>query len=189
MMKKFLFSFALSSVLLASPTHAEEPVCHATLSNTELDFGRFGKLGAGTSRTNGPQSVGKQITNLQINCTRPTRFVVRVHGRRAPDGQDFAFGKRGDVLLSVRSAQLDGRAAQVGLAEAQQLAPARWATQLDDWVPGKYLVASDGPDYTRPHTQLTLQLAVEPRLEPNQSQPPSPEQLRSKLAFEVVTVQ
>jgi len=188
MMKKHLLPFALSSVLLAGLAHAEEPVCHATLSNSTLDFGQFGKFGTGTSHSNEPQSVGKQLTTLQVHCTKPTRFVVRAHGRPAPDAQHFAFGKRGDTVLSVQSALLDGQTAQVGLSDAPQVAPARWAKQLD-WTPREYLMESDGPDFTRPHTDLTLQLAVEPRLNPHQSEPPSAEELHTHLRFEVLTVQ
>ena len=188
MMKKHFSYLVLSGVLLTGAAHADEPVCLATLSNPTLDFGRFGKFGSGISRSNGPQSVGKQLAALQISCTRPARFAVRVHGRRAPGEQAFAFGNRGDTTLSVQSAQLDGRAAQVGLSEASGVAPARWATQLD-WMPGKYLTARDGPDLTRPHTQLSVQLAVEPRLNPNQSDPDSTEPLNSNLIFEVVIIQ
>jgi len=187
-MKRYLLSLALSSGLLAGLAQAEEPVCQATLSNATLDFGKFGKFGAGTSSTNGPQSVGKQLTNLQITCNQPTRFVVRAFGRRMAAEPGFAFGKRGDTLLSVQSARLDGRAAEVGLSETPQAAPASWATQLA-WTPGKYLVARDGADFTRPHTQLNLQLMVEPRLNPHQSDSPSAEELTSHLIFLVRMVQ
>lgn len=154
--------------------------CVLTLSSAKIDFGRYNS-GAAANAAPGTQiPIGTRGTNLQVACPQPGYVAITLHGQTRPDGARYAFGQSGDVTVTARSAQADGRTIRVGLVDTPGQVPQTWQDEVK-WLPGKTLVL--GEPNVAPFSQASVQLTVDANLDSAKAHPTGALSLTNSLQF------
>lgn len=73
--------------------------CHITQGSPVIDYGRLPPP---------PLTLSERTVTVTVSCPEPQRVVLFFEGDGLP-GQDFQFGERGTVRVSVSSGTVDGR--------------------------------------------------------------------------------
>ncbi|WDU62461.1 hypothetical protein LRS56_27635 [Pseudomonas poae] len=128
--KHKILSLALLGTLLAAP-QARADNCRLSLNQPRIDYGAMRRdvLMQGTQMT-----LGTRTLTLSIVCAEPAAMALRFIGVAA-DEQGFRFGHQGRFRLSLKHAQVDGRA----VSWAATHLPGESASGL--LLPGQILVA------------------------------------------------
>ena len=125
-----ILCLALLCALLAAPDVQAEN-CRLSLSQPRIDYGdvrRHARV------ENASMALGTRSLSINVICAEPAAMALRFVGVAA-DGQGFRFGRQGRFSLSLKHAQVDGRA--VGWAAAHSSGEAGNGQLL----PGQTLVA------------------------------------------------
>lgn len=109
-------ALALSCVLLAVP-HARAENCHLSLSQSRIDYGA---VRPEVVEASAPVVLATRTFNVTVLCVEPAAMALRFVAVAA-DGQGFRFGREGRFRLSLKHAQVDGRA--VDWSDSGQLLP------------------------------------------------------------------
>ncbi|MPR04446.1 hypothetical protein F0169_21605 [Pseudomonas sp. MAFF 212408] len=166
---------ALLFAVLAAPD-AQAENCRLSVSQPRIDYGAI-RREALVERT----SIALGTRSLQVNvfCTEPAAIGLRFIGVAA-DGQGFRFGRQGRFRLSLKHAQVDGRAVAW---EAQHLPGQPAGGQL---LPGQSLVArAAGMPVTG--RQLTAQVDIDTDLPADALEVRSETRLEGLGSFELVS--
>ncbi|WP_181883238.1 hypothetical protein [Pseudomonas fluorescens] len=144
---------AFAVTLLANQVSAAD--CQLSLSQPRVDYGvlRHAQL---LDDHWGSPSLGKRTVLLNVICIDPVPMAVRFSGLPAGP-QGFRFGGDGAIVLSVRHAQLDGRAVDLLAEDSMPGAP------RERLLPGQVLIAraAGGPVAGR---LLSVQLDIAPNV-------------------------
>ncbi|WP_330209294.1 hypothetical protein [Pseudomonas sp. AM4(2022)] len=158
----------LCGVLLAEGVRAEN--CRLSISQPRIDYGVIRQEALDES----PSVVlGTRTVHLSVLCAEPSAMALRFTG--AADGQGFRFGREGRFRLTLRHAQVDGRAVGWALSHV----PGESASgQL---LPGQVLVAQTAGK------QLTAQVDIDTDLSPAALQVRNQTVLDGQGSFELVS--
>ncbi len=154
--------------------------CVMTLGSAKIDFGRYNSGAVANAAPGTPIQIGTRVTNLQITCPQPGYVAITSHGQTRPDGARYAFGPSGDVTVTARSAQADGRTIRIGLVDTPGQVPQIWQDEVK-WLPGKTLVLGE-PNVT-PFSQASVQLSVDANLDSTKAHPTGALSLANSLQF------
>lgn len=97
---------AVGLLLLPLKIQAATPDCHITQGTPVIDYGRLAPASGNPSQTT--LTLSERTVTVTVNCTLPKRVALLFDGDGLP-GQDFRFGERGTVRVSVSSGTVDGR--------------------------------------------------------------------------------
>ncbi len=103
---KLLPWLLLSTALAAPGVRAEN--CRLWLSQSRIDYGGIRRE---VFVERAAVTLGTRSLNLNVVCTAPTVMALRFNGVAA-DAQGFRFGHLGRFRLSLKHAQVDGRAVE-----------------------------------------------------------------------------
>ncbi len=154
--------------------------CVMTLGNAKIDFGRYNSGAASKTEPGAQVQIGTRATSLQIACPQPAYVAITLHGQTRPDGSRYAFGQAGDVTVTVRSAQADGRTIRVALVDTPGQVPQTWQDEVK-WLPGKTVVL--GEPNIAPFSQASVQLSVDANLDSSKAHPTGALSLTNSLQF------
>ncbi|WP_155640950.1 hypothetical protein [Burkholderia pseudomultivorans] len=154
--------------------------CVMTLGNAKIDFGRYNSGAAPNAAPGAQVQIGTRATSLQITCPQPGYVAITLHGQTRPDGTRYAFGQAGDVTVTARSAQADGRTIRVALVDTPGQVPQTWQDEVR-WLPGKTLVL--GEPNIAPFSQASIQLTVDANLDSSNAHPTGALSLANSLQF------
>ncbi|WP_155635416.1 hypothetical protein [Burkholderia cepacia] len=154
--------------------------CVMTLGNAKVDFGRYNSGAAANAVPGAQVQIGTRATNLQIACSQPGYVAITLHGQTRPDGTRYAFGQSGDVTVTARSAQADGRTIRLGLVDTPGQVPQTWQDEVK-WLPGKTLVL--GEPNIAPFSQASVQLTIDANLDSSKAHPTGALSLVNSLQF------
>ncbi|NVZ51723.1 hypothetical protein HX792_15365 [Pseudomonas sp. B6002] len=126
--------------------------CRLSISQPRVDYGaiRSERLVERAS-----VAMGTRTVHLNILCVEPSTMALRFNGTAA-DGESFRFGREGRFRISLKHAQLDGRAvewAMMGEQSGGQLLPGRILSA--PWV-GRRLTAQVEIDTDLPADALRV---------------------------------
>ena len=116
------------SVLLAQEARAEN--CRLSVSQPRIDYGVIRREALVESAT---VRLATRTLQLNVLCVEPSAMGLRFIG--AADGQAFRFGRQGQFRLSLKHAQVDGRAVEWAVANQPG------AGAVEQLLPGQVLVA------------------------------------------------
>ncbi len=133
------------TLLLAQGARAEN--CRLSISQSRIDYGVIRREATVESPS---VALGTRTVHLNVLCAEPSAMALRFTG--AADGQGFRFGREGHLRLTLRHAQVDGRA--VGW----ELAHLPGETASGQFLPGRTLVAGAAGK------RLTAQVDIDPEL-------------------------
>lgn len=158
------------TVLLAQGAHAEN--CRLSVSQPRIDYGVIRREALVESTT---VTLDTRTLQLNVLCVEPSVMALRFIG--AADGQAFRFGRQGRLRLSLKHAQVDGRAVDWDLPGGGA------AGQL---LPGQVLTARVAG---RPVTgqRLTAQVDIDTDLPAEALQVRSQTSLEGQGRFELVS--
>ncbi len=144
--------------------------CRLSLSQPRVDYGviRSEASGRGASVV-----LGTRTLSLSVLCVEPSAMALRFVG--AVDGQGFRFGPQGRFRVSLKHAQVDGRAVEW---ETAHLPGERSVGLL---LPGQVLVARVAG------TRLTAQVDIDTDLLADALQVRSQTELQGQGRFELVS--
>jgi len=95
------------ALLMAQGVRAEN--CRLSVSQPRLDYGVIRREAVVQSTS---VALGTRTLHLNVVCTQPSMIALRFIG--AADGQGFRFDRQGRMRLSLKHAQVDGRASSGG---------------------------------------------------------------------------
>ncbi|TFF07373.1 hypothetical protein EXW72_15030 [Pseudomonas sp. BCA14] len=85
--------------------------CRLSLSQSRIDYGVVHREALLESPS---VTLGSRTLHLNVLCAEPSAIALRFIG--AADGRGFRFGQQGRLRLSLKHAQMDGRAVDWALA-------------------------------------------------------------------------
>ncbi|KRP65335.1 hypothetical protein [Pseudomonas orientalis] len=116
------------TVLLAQEAQAEN--CRLSLSQPRIDYGVIRREALAESAT---VRLGTRTLQLNVLCIEPSAMALRFIG--TADGQAFRFGQQGRLRLSLKHAQVDGRAVEWAMMSQP------YGGAVGQLLPGQVLVA------------------------------------------------
>ncbi len=173
--KHKILPLALLGMLAAAP-QVRADNCRLSLSQPHIDYGAMRRevLVQDTKMT-----LGTRTLTLSVICAEPAAMALRFIGVSA-DAQGFRFGRQGRFRLSLKHAQLDGRAVSWAAA---QLPDDSASGQL---LPGQTLVArvAGGPLTGR---RLSAQVDIDTELPADVLDVRSETHLEGQGSFELIS--
>ena len=158
----------LCTMLMAQGARAEN--CRLSISQSRIDYGVIHR----EALVERPSvALGTRTLHLNVLCTEPSAMALRFTG--AAEGQGFRFGRQGRLRLTLRHAQVDGRAVDWRLAHLSG------ETASGQLLPGQVLVAGS------PGKRLTAQVDIDTDLPPDALQVRSETILEGVGRFELVS--
>ena len=126
--------------------------CRLSISQPRVDYGVIRQQSLDERAS---VAVGTRTVHLSVLCTEPSAMALRFNAMAA-DGQGFRFGREGRFRLSLKHAQLDGRAVEwttAGETASGQLLPGQ--VLMAPWV-GRRLTAQVDVDTDLPAEALRV---------------------------------
>ncbi|NVZ68263.1 hypothetical protein [Pseudomonas costantinii] len=165
----------LCTVLAAPDARAEN--CRLSVSQPRIDYGVIRREDP-VERAS--LALGTRALHVNVLCTEPAAMALRFIGVSA-DGQGFRFGRQGRFRLSLKHAQMDGRAVEWA---ATHLPGEPASGQL---LPGQTLVARAAglPVVGR---RLTAQVDIDTELPSAALEVRSETRLEGQGSFELVSL-
>lgn len=103
--------YLLLVVVAMAANEARADTCRLSVSQPRVDYGVIRQ----SERNDGTQDLGTRTLHLNIVCADPSVMALRFTGVPA-QGQGFRFGLQGQFTLSLKHAQVDGRAVEWAVA-------------------------------------------------------------------------
>lgn len=125
---KYLSLVLFCSVSIAQGVRAEN--CQLSVSQPRIDYGVIRREAFVESPL---VELGTRTLHLNVVCAEPSAMALRFIG--VADGQGFRFGHTGRFRLSLKHAQMDGRAVDWEMAQRPG------ETASGQLLPGQVLVA------------------------------------------------
>lgn len=161
------------ALLMAQGVRAEN--CRLSVSQPRLDYGVIRREAVVQSTS---VALGTRTLHLNVVCTQPSMIALRFIG--AADGQGFRFDRQGRMRLSLKHAQVDGRAVEWGVAHLPG------ETVSGAFLPGQVLVAR-AAGQALVGQRLTAQVDVDIDLPSDALQVRDETRLEGRGTFELVS--
>ncbi len=162
------FFAVLCTLSMAGGVRAEN--CQLSVSQPYIDYGVIRREALVESRS---IALGTRRVHLNVLCAEPAAIALRFTG--VADGQGYRFGRHGRFSLTLKHAQVDGRAVEWAQAHLPGKA---FDGQL---LPGQVLVARAAGK------RLTAQVEVDTDLPANALQVSNQVVLEGRGSFELVS--
>ncbi|MDY7069182.1 hypothetical protein PsexTeo8_57050 [Pseudomonas extremaustralis] len=158
----------LCMLLMAQGARADD--CRLSISQSRVDYGVIHR----EALVERPSvALGTRTLHLNVLCTEPSAVALRFTG--AAEGQGFRFGREGRMRLTLRHAQVDGRAVDWRMSHLPG------ETASGQLLPGQVLVAGS------PGKRLTAQVDIDTDLPSDALQVRSETILEGLGRFELVS--
>ncbi|QCP52215.1 hypothetical protein FAZ95_23840 [Trinickia violacea] len=149
-------------IAMAAAGHAQAANCEMQMSTSRFDYGQLSRTELDAQKPEaGGVSLGRRTATLNITCEQPTTMVLRFDAPSAASGT-FVFAERGNYVMKISEAHLDGSAVALGRISAPgQVPQAAKMSETFESGEGVGLVTDGRPARGR---HLTAQIEIETRV-------------------------